>query len=235
MPLNPSALDLTIRIVLTLIAAGAIGYERGASGKAAGLRTTMLVALAACLAMIEVNLLLTTIGKTPESFSQIDPMRLPLGILSGVGFIGGGAILKRGRNLVGVTTAATLWFVTTIGLLLGAGEYLLGGAGALVGFGVVHGIKLLEPQMKRARLARLAVSFDPRSVVGAEVTRAVEAGGFAVMHQSYRREGDIETRRYQLHWRATDTEKEVPEVVKQLAAREGILRVDWEHQGLDDS
>ena len=233
MPLNPSALDLVIRIVLTLIAAGAIGYERGASGKAAGLRTTLLVALAACLAMIEVNLLLGTLGKTPDAFSQIDPMRLPLGILSGVGFIGGGAILKRGRNLVGVTTAATMWFVTVIGLLYGAGEYALGVAGSVVGFAVVHGLKLWEPRMKRTRLARLSISFDPRAMAGDKLTPLLRGSGFVIIHQSYRREGEIETRVYELHWDAPDTQTEIPGVVKNLGGWSGIVRVDWEHQGLE--
>ena len=68
--------------------------------------------LAASLAMIPANILLPVNGKTPASFAVMDLMRLPLGILTGVGFIGGGAILKK-RDLVnGVTTAATLWLVT---------------------------------------------------------------------------------------------------------------------------
>lgn len=64
-------------------------------------------------------------GKTPESFAVMDLMRLPLGILTGVGFIGGGTILKKGDLVTGVTTAATLWLVTVIGLCLGGGQLAL--------------------------------------------------------------------------------------------------------------
>ena len=62
--------------------------------------------------MIPANILLPVNGKTPASFAAMDLMRLPLGILTGVGFIGGGAILKKGDLVNGVTTAATLWLVT---------------------------------------------------------------------------------------------------------------------------
>jgi putative Mg2+ transporter-C (MgtC) family protein len=70
----------------------------------AGLRTTLLVCLAASVAMIQTNLLLMTVGKTQDSFVVMDIMRLPLGILSGMGFIGAGAIVRRDNIVLGVTT-----------------------------------------------------------------------------------------------------------------------------------
>ena len=68
---------------------------------------------------------------------MMDLMRLPLGILSGMGFIGAGAIFRRGDAVVGVTTAATLWFVTVMGLCFGAGQLPLGAAMLAVGLGVL--------------------------------------------------------------------------------------------------
>lgn len=111
MPLTPSWWDIAARIVLTVIAGGLIGLDRERGGHAAGFRTTILVALAACLAMIQANLLLSTYGKTFSYFTQMDVLRFPLGVLTGVGFLGGGAILRRGDMMTGVTTAATLWFI----------------------------------------------------------------------------------------------------------------------------
>lgn len=95
MPLEPTWPDIAIRLALTMLACGAIGLNRGARGHAAGFRTTILVGLAASVAMIQANILLPVDGKTPASFAVMDLMRLPLGILTGVGFIGGGTILKR--------------------------------------------------------------------------------------------------------------------------------------------
>src|SRR6185437_2647648 len=82
MPLHPTWSDIALRLVLTLIAGAVIGLNRGVHGHAAGLRTTILVALAAAVAMIQANLLLGVEGKTPSSFGVMDLMRLPLGILT---------------------------------------------------------------------------------------------------------------------------------------------------------
>jgi putative Mg2+ transporter-C (MgtC) family protein len=126
MPLEPSWPDIAVRLVLTILAGAVIGFNRGARGHAAGFRTTILVGLAASVVMSQANVLLPLSGKTSESFAVMDLMRLPLGILTGVGFIGGGTILKKGDLVTGVTTAAALWLMTVIGLCLGGGRLILG-------------------------------------------------------------------------------------------------------------
>ena len=118
--------DIALRLALTVVAGAVIGLNRGEHGLPAGLRTTLLVCLAACLSMIQANILMASGGKPGDSFVTIDLMRLPLGILSGMGFIGGGVILKRGNLVLGVTTAATLWFVTVLGLCFGGGQLAAG-------------------------------------------------------------------------------------------------------------
>src|SRR5436305_2364226 len=96
--------DLALRLALAVAAGALIGINRGEHGRPAGLRTTLLVCLAAAISMIQVNLLLGLQGRPSNSFVMLDLMRLPLGILSGMGFIGGGAILKRDNMVQGVTT-----------------------------------------------------------------------------------------------------------------------------------
>ena len=115
----PTFGDLLLRVLLTAVGGALIGFDRGRGGRPAGMRTTLLVCLAACLSMLEANLLLATGGKTSSSFASMDVMRLPLGILSGMGFIGAGAILQKGNLVRGLTTAATLWFVTVMGICFG--------------------------------------------------------------------------------------------------------------------
>ena len=90
MPVELTWVDLVIRLVCTLIAGAIIGYDRGERSKAAGLRTTVLVCMAASVAMLQMNYLLPLAGRPTDSFVTNDLMRLPLGILTGVGFIGGG-------------------------------------------------------------------------------------------------------------------------------------------------
>jgi putative Mg2+ transporter-C (MgtC) family protein len=155
MPLSPSWQEICVRLALTMFAGAVIGFNRGARGHAAGFRTTILVGLAASVAMIQANILLPLAGKTPESFAVMDLMRLPLGILTGVGFIGGGAILRKGDLVTGVTTAATLWVVTVIGLCLGGGQLALGigtTALAVVTLWILKWVDLAIPREHRAVL-----------------------------------------------------------------------------------
>jgi putative Mg2+ transporter-C (MgtC) family protein len=168
MPLYPSWQDIAVRLALTMIAGAIIGFNRGARGHAAGFRTTILVGLAASVAMIQANILLSLGGKTPESFAEMDLMRLPLGILTGVGFIGGGAIFKRGDLVTGVTTAATLWVVTVIGLCFGGGQLDLGIVATLLAVVTLWVLRWVDTHIPREHRAMLVIVAD--------------AGGLPVSH-----------------------------------------------------
>lgn len=161
MPLVPTWPDIAIRLALTMLAGAVVGLNRGARGHAAGFRTTILVALAASVAMIQANVLLSLGGKAQDSFSVMDLMRLPLGILTGVGFIGGGAIVKKGDLVVGVTTAATLWLITVIGLCFGGGQLILGIAATLLAVFTLWILRWVDRVIPREHRARLIVSCEP--------------------------------------------------------------------------
>lgn len=160
MPLHLGWSDIALRLFLTVVASGLLGFDRGVRGHAAGLRTTLLVGLAAAVAMIQANLLMPVDGKTIGSFGVLDLMRLPLGILTGVGFIGGGAILKRGDIVSGLTTAATLWLTTVIGLCFGGGQNELGAVGTALALATLFALKRVETPMPRDRRARVVVRAD---------------------------------------------------------------------------
>ena len=112
-------LDLALRIVLSGILGAVIGYERQARHKAAGLRTHMLVSMGSCLIMI----LSYKIYYMVEGHTNADPARLAAQVVSGIGFLGAGSIMKDGLNVRGLTTAASLWVVSAVGLTVGAGFY----------------------------------------------------------------------------------------------------------------
>src|SRR5580704_7935524 len=114
MPVEITWQTIALRILLTLVAGTLLGTNRSKSGHPAGLRTTLLVTLAASIAMIQMNLLIDTNGKPGNSYVVMDLMRLPLGILTGVGFIGAGAIVRKDEFVLGITTAATIWFSTVV-------------------------------------------------------------------------------------------------------------------------
>lgn len=172
-PLSLTWTDIAIRLALTMLAGAIIGLNRGARGHAAGFRTTILVCLAASVAMIQANILLPLSGKTPESFSVMDLMRLPLGILTGVGFIGGGTIVKKGDLVTGVTTAATLWLVTVIGLCLGGGQLALGTVATALAVITLWVLKWVDIMIPREHRARLVVTCNPSWSVLEEVSRVL--------------------------------------------------------------
>src|SRR6202167_4927539 len=159
MPLALTWADIGLRVALTILAGAVLGYDRDVEGHPAGLRTMILVALAACLAMLQANWLMNSVGKTPDSFVVLDLMRLPLGILTGIGFIGGGAILKRGGDIAGLTTAAALLFVPVVGLCFGGGQDALGLVGSALGFAILRGLRLVELRMRQRRAAELMLQW----------------------------------------------------------------------------
>ncbi len=118
--------DVALRLALATIAGSLIGLERENHGRAAGLRTTVLVCIAAAVAMILSDKMYTEASQAVGAGWRPDPARLAAGILTGMGFLGAGVIMKEGRVVRGVTTAAALWITTIIGLTIGAGLIWLG-------------------------------------------------------------------------------------------------------------
>lgn len=106
-----------VRLVISVVLGGVIGFERQHRGKTAGLRTHILVCLGSCLvAILSVNLYAAVQGQT-----NADPARLAAQVVSGIGFLGAGAIMKEGPTIKGLTTAASLWVVASVGLAAGVG------------------------------------------------------------------------------------------------------------------
>ncbi|MEI9986198.1 MAG: MgtC/SapB family protein [Aliidongia sp.] len=228
MPLSPGWGDLSLRLALAALAGFVIGLNRGEHGHAAGLRTTMLVGLAAAIAMVQVNLLLGMSGKTPDSFVTNDLMRLPLGILSGMGFIGGGAILRRGDAMHGVTTAATLWMMTVIGLSFGGGQIGLGGAGTLLCLAILWGLKYFERLLPAEERAALSVVTTPgQPTVETIVDRLARDGFRSTMTNVAFGEDGRRRLELDIRWNSRSNDPKIPELVNELCRTEGIVGVEW--------
>ena len=122
-------LDIVIRIVLSCVLGGLIGLERESLNKSAGFRTHILVCVGSALIMlVSQEIFFQFRDKTP-----MDPARIAAQVVSGIGFLGAGTIMREGVSVKGLTTAASLWVVAGIGLAVGTGFYF----GALVTTGVV--------------------------------------------------------------------------------------------------
>lgn len=133
MTIDPSKIvEAFLGLSLAIVFGAIVGFEREKAHKPAGLRTHMLVCLGSCLFTI-VSL----------DFS-IDPARIAAGIVTGIGFIGAGAIIAERDKVVGITTAASLWTTAAIGLTIGVGNYMLAAIATLLVFLVLSSRMILK-------------------------------------------------------------------------------------------
>ena len=224
--------DIVLRLMLTVVAGALIGLDRDEHGKPAGLRTTTLVSLAAAVAMVQANILLPTAGKQPTSFVTLDLMRLPLGILSGVGFLGAGAIIRRSDRVLGITTAATLWIVTVIGLCFGGGQIGLGIMTTALGLLVLWGFKLMEHRMHQERQGVLTLVGWPDDADD-RIAALFSQNGMRIASQAFKYfdHGQGREIRYELQWRSRRDDTTPPAFLKQLSDDPALLSLEWAPRG----
>ena len=226
---------IALRLLLTVMAGGLLGAQRSKTGHSAGLRTTLLVTLAASIAMIQMNLLMQTNGKPPNSYAVMDLMRLPLGILTGVGFIGAGAIIRKDEMVLGLTTAATMWFATVTGLCLGGGQVILGSVSTLIGFLVLWALPSLENTLERYQMARLALTIAEGRLTAQELRAQLKAAkiyikSFSLSHAFS--EG-LEKFECEVRWPAMEGDSDPPPVLARLEQLPGLVEIEWKsaHSG----
>jgi putative Mg2+ transporter-C (MgtC) family protein len=228
MPLYPSWSEVAARLLLTMIAGAIIGTNRGVRGHAAGLRTTILVGLAASVAMVQANVLLSVEGKTNTSFGVMDLMRLPLGILTGVGFIGGGAILRRGDLVTGVTTAATLWVMTVIGLCFGGGQIELGIAATILTTFTLWVLKWADERIPRDHSAIVVIAGKVGSSIAVELPAAIATLGYkAQFRKQHRNDGTEYSRVWvDVDWRRSEVAGPPLDLLKFLNEHYSVVSFD---------
>ena len=152
-------LDITVKLLLAALAGGLIGLERESHGRPAGLRTNLLVSVGSCVIVIiseTFHLKYAMFGV--DSALRLDPSRVAAQIVTGIGFIGAGVILKEGASVRGLTTAASLWTVAGLGMAFGMGFYSLGTSATLLVLISLNFLKKLDPIIKKDRFLTLAVT-----------------------------------------------------------------------------
>ena len=160
-----SNIDLTIRLVLSMILGGLIGYERELTNRPAGLRTHILVTVGSCLVMILSIYGFTGLG---PNGGNGEPARLAAQVVSGIGFLGAGTIMREGTTVSGLTTAASIWICGGIGLAIGSGFYFAALITTVIALFSLVGIRLIE--RKNTRFGR----YSKVKIIG------VEGSGFIV-------------------------------------------------------
>ncbi len=184
-------LDLLVELLLSTILGGAIGWEREASGKPAGLRTNILICLGATLlADLSIRFSeLTAPGIGAAAVVRADPGRIAAQIVTGVGFLGAGTILQAKGSVTGLTTAATLWVVAAIGMAVGSGAFVEATGTTLLVLLVLMPLAWVEGRVEVRRRGRvLRVVVEDRAGVLERIQEALEDRGLAVKVQGVERD-----------------------------------------------
>lgn len=149
-------MDILIRLLVAALVGAGLGLEREVHGHPAGMRTHMLVALGSAVFTV------LSIYGFPSSAGvpAADPSRISAQIVTGIGFLGAGAIIKYGTSIRGLTTAASLWVVASLGLASGAGAYFVAGAGTLIALLALWPVRVLASklELRGGRLIRLEIA-----------------------------------------------------------------------------
>lgn len=154
--------ELVVRIVVGMLLGSVIGYERDIHGRPAGLRTHAVVALASATFTVVSTHLAYFQPYRPDGVTEVDGSRIAASVVSGIGFLAGGAILRNGITVQGLTTAAGLWLVAAIGMCAGAGMYVESVSATVVGITALTFLRRFEDKDDRVR-RRLAVTISDGS------------------------------------------------------------------------
>lgn len=221
-------LEETLARLLAAAVAGAIvGWERESHGRPAGLRTTILAGTASAVAMMLSHALFReTAG---EAAWRPDPARLGAGILTGIGFLGAGTIIRHENLVRGVTTAASLWFVTVLGLVFGSGEFALGALGLGVAVLTLYVLPAMEKHIRTDWYATLTLTMEMDALDEAELRRRLKALGLKVKATEFRH--DFAARRKTIAFELKLKRDAVFDVSTRLLAEArqwpGVLEVSW--------
>jgi len=183
-----------IRILLQLLAAvfagGLIGFERSYHGRPAGFRTHALVCTASSLLMLVTLYQWQWFSPGALERVAVDPTRMAQGIMTGIGFLGAGVIMKEGLSVRGLTTAASIWMTAAIGILLGVGFWFPAALGVLLTLGMLSGFRRIEMVMPTQYYAHLSVRFTRSSIMPETQLRSLIAEHqFTIANLSYRLTG----------------------------------------------
>jgi putative Mg2+ transporter-C (MgtC) family protein len=197
---------ILLRLVVAMCIGAGIGFERSYHGRPAGFRTHALVCLASS------TLMLVTVYQSlwfhPDAGSAraaIDPTRIAQGIMTGIGFLGAGVIMKEGLSVRGLTTAASIWITSAIGVLVGVGFYLPATLTAVLTLWTLSGFRWVERLFRTESYALFVVRFEAdRALPQAELAKLAAAHGFSIADVTHRYRRSEATMEYRMTVRTLD-------------------------------
>jgi putative Mg2+ transporter-C (MgtC) family protein len=218
--------EVLLRVGLAAVLGGAIGAEREIREREAGLRTHMLVSVGSALFTLVSAYAWHDFQFSQASGITFDPTRIAAQVVSGIGFLGAGAIIRQGLSVRGLTTAATLWVVAAIGMAAGAGYYSAATITTILVIVSLWPLRVVAHRFMpriRPEEGRLAVELRPGAST-VSIVEAVEQAGGDVRSLEFQHEGD--RKRVDVHVRMPEG-REAATLVDALAGTEDVVAARW--------
>jgi len=212
-------ITLLLRLVVATLFGALIGLEREQHGRPAGLRTHILVSLGSCLVM-----LISLYGFT--GIQSRDPARLAAQVVSGIGFLGAGTILREGTSVRGLTTAASLWVVAGIGLAVGSGFYLAAGVTTIIAVLVLVFLDDFGKKFIGRQMGRIQATLADQPGTLAAFCQVLGKHGVSITSINLEIEEEKEKALISLQVKGHNIAKE--KIIAELSALPDIFSVKWE-------
>jgi putative Mg2+ transporter-C (MgtC) family protein len=186
-PIDAEYVDITVRLLLALVIGAMIGFERTYHGRPAGFRTHVLVCLSTSLLMLLTVYESRWFPAHDAGRVALDPTRMAQGIMTGIGFLGAGTIMREGLTVRGLTTAASIWITAAIGILVGVGFYFPAIVASARTLTTLSMLRWVEDRMPTYFYAQFTVRFQRDDVMPeAEFRKLLTDHGFTVAALNYR-------------------------------------------------
>jgi putative Mg2+ transporter-C (MgtC) family protein len=184
-------LDIALRLTGALLIGGLIGLERSYHGRPAGFRTHALVCLSTSLLMLVTVYETRWFPSVAQGRISLDPTRMAQGIMTGIGFLGAGTIMKEGLSVRGLTTAASIWITAAIGILVGIGFYFPALFATALTLGTLSVFRWIESRIPAQFYAHFVVRFARYDMMPEpEMRRLLTEHGFTIANLNYRLDVD---------------------------------------------
>jgi len=207
------------RLFISLIAGGIIGLERSYNGRPAGFRTHSLVCMSSAMLMLLTVNQWQLLSEAPIETIRVDPTRMAQGIMTGIGFLGAGVIMKEQYTIRGLTTSASIWVTASIGILLGMGFYIPALAATILSLGTLSAFRWLERSLPTLQLGTLSVRTLRKSQLHEDdILDIVKYHNFTTSNRSYFAQDEGKYIRFEMtiHTRKDHSFRKLAETLAQM-------------------
>ena len=221
------SMDFLLRLLLACLFGGLIGLEREVHGRPAGFRTHLLVSLGSCLFVLTSIHFYYQFGSPSPGPSGVDPARIAAQVVTGIGFLGAGAIIREKASIRGLTTAACLWLAAALGVACGAGLYVMATVVTLIAILSLLLLKKVEGRLQRDTYVSLRVLSSDLAGQLDKFEEMITACQMRVVNMSLDKDVEKQLVTYEFYVKFS-TRELACSLVEKLGAVTGVKRVKIE-------